>query len=101
MTFAEMLSAADSPRRVEIHATLDEGWRRRVWLGDPVAYVGCVPTPGWAASDVRPPPGSNPGGPDPHALLHGGANGRSYLPALAGSTGGCTGGGGILAAAAE
>ena len=57
--------------------------------------------PDCAASDVSPLPGSNPGGPGPHALPSGGANARSYLPALTGSTGGCTGGGGTLTAAAE
>ena len=73
MTFAAILFAAGSPRRVEIHTTLDEGCRQGFWSWNPAACAGR------AVADSRPPPGPRPGGCDPHALMRGGTGKRSCL----------------------
>ena len=73
MTFAAMLSAADSPLRVEIRTILEVGWRRGDWLLVPVAQLSVLNPLARVALDIRPPPDSRPGGSDHQALLLGGA----------------------------
>ena len=97
MTFAAILSAAGSPRRVDIHATLADGWRRTCWPIAPEEYAVCLhKLPEQQVPDVRLAPVPNPGGSGSQALLLGGVVRRSRLLASGGSTSGCIGGGGTF-----
>ena len=76
MTFAAILFAAGSPRRVEIHTTLDEGCRLGLGSWNPAACAGR------AVADSRPPPVPRPDVCGPHAPLRGGTGKLSGLPVV-------------------
>ena len=71
MTFAAILSEADSPLRVEIHTILEVGWRRGDWLLVPVAQLSVLNPLARVALDIRPPPDSRPGGLGPSSITAG------------------------------